>query len=67
MLAAMRRYVELEGQGAWHMKASLVQQAATSRYNLTETQLGGAFSRHDLSIKQVSSFQTLCCKPQEDW
>ena len=49
-----RRYVELEGKDAWHVKASLVHQAASSSYALTEVQLGGMLTRHDLSIQQVN-------------
>lgn len=47
------RYAELEGEQTWHMKASLVTQAEKSNYQLTEAQLGGKFTRHDLSIQQV--------------
>ena len=36
------------------MKASLVHQAASSSYALTEVQLGGMLTRHDLSIQQVN-------------
>ena len=50
------RYVELEGSEAWHMKASLVTQAEGSKYQITEAQLGGRLTRHDLSIQQVTLF-----------
>lgn len=43
----------LEGDESWHMKGSLVHQSASSRYTLTESQLGGRLSRHDLGIQQV--------------
>lgn len=49
----LRRYVELENKQSWHTKASIVQQAGRSRYQLTETQLGGMTTRHDLTISQV--------------
>jgi len=45
--------VELENKQSWHMKASIVHQAESSRYNVTETQLGGMMTRHDLTINQV--------------
>lgn len=46
--------MELEGAGASHVKATLVQQGAHSRYVLTEASLGGTLSRHDLGIEQVT-------------
>lgn len=52
-LGLLIRYVELESSQAWHMKATLVSQAASSSYSMTETQLGGRLTRHDLSIQQV--------------
>ena len=52
-VAFRHRYVELESKQSWHMKASIVYQAEGSRYNLTETQLGGMMTRHDLTINQV--------------
>ena len=48
------RYVEVESKQSYHIKASIVQQAEGSRYNLTETQLGGMLTRHDLTINQVT-------------
>lgn len=47
------RYVELEGEGAMHMKATLVEQGTRSSYALTEARLGGRLSRQDISILQV--------------
>lgn len=35
------------------MKATLVNQGAGSSYSLTEARVGGALSRHDLSIEQL--------------
>eukprot|EP00884_Botryococcus_braunii_P009970 jgi/Botrbrau1/18975/Bobra.0100s0012.1 len=45
-------YVELEGEGALHMKATLVEQATRSSYAMTEARLGGSLSRQDISILQ---------------
>ena len=47
------RYVNTEVEDAWHMKGDLVSQDARSQYELTEALLGGALTRHDLSIQQV--------------
>ena len=58
--AFQRRYVELENKQSWHLKASLVHQEAESRYQLTETQLGGMTTRHDLNVNQVIKCYTLC-------
>lgn len=38
-------YVEREAPGAFHAKATLVQQAEGSGYSLTESRLGGSLSR----------------------
>lgn len=46
-------YVQLEAPGAVHVKASLVRQAKSSSYIMTEASLGGALSRHDVGIMQV--------------
>ena len=47
------QYVELEAAGAVHIKGTLVQQAQSSSYTLTEARVGGGLSRHDLRINQV--------------
>ena len=49
----LSRYVELEGTAASHVKGTLVEQRARSRYVLTEAALGARLSRHDLTIEQV--------------
>jgi len=46
-------YVEAEGRGAWHAKATLVRQAASSRYALVEARLGGALSRAEVDVAQA--------------
>ena len=52
--AALRHsYVQLEGRGAFHVKATLVTQGRGSRYTLAEARLGGALTRHDLSVEQL--------------
>lgn len=45
-------YVQLEGSTAVHMKTTLVKQAGSSAYKLTETSVGGTLTRHDLGIMQ---------------
>lgn len=45
-------YVEREGRGAAHFKASLVDQAERSSYSLVEARAGGGLVRHDLGIAQ---------------
>ena len=47
------RYVEVQSGGSWHMKATMVRQAARSSYTCNEAAVGAAISRHDLSIQQV--------------
>jgi Fe-S cluster assembly protein SufD len=52
--AALRHsYVELEAQGAVHLRATLVNQGRASRYALTEARLGGSLTRHDLGVDQL--------------
>lgn len=46
-------YVEIEGQGAAHMKATLVNQGQESDYSLTEARVGGELTRHDLGVDQL--------------
>jgi Fe-S cluster assembly protein SufD len=46
-------YVQLEGAGAAHWKATLVNQGRGSTYRLTEACVGGGLTRHDLSIEQL--------------
>jgi len=52
-VAAVHRYVQLEGRAALHMKGTLVRQAAESSYKLTEARLGGRLTRQDINIQQV--------------
>ena len=47
------RYVEVQSGASYHMKATLVRQAAHSSYTCNEAAMGAAISRHDLSIQQV--------------
>ena len=53
MLGGACRYVCLEGRQAMHMKGTLVRQAASSTYKLTEARLGGRLTRQDVNIAQV--------------
>lgn len=46
-------FVEREHVDAIHVKSTLVQQAASSRYALTEARVGAALSRHDVGVQQV--------------
>lgn len=46
-------YLQLESPEAIHFKATLINQGASSRYSVTEARLGGALTRHDLSIDQL--------------
>ncbi|KAK9861536.1 hypothetical protein WJX84_012155 [Apatococcus fuscideae] len=46
-------YANLEGGAAWHIKSTLVNQAARSHYALTEASLGGTLTRHDVVINQM--------------
>lgn len=46
-------YVEVQSGPSWHMKATMVRQAARSSYTCNEAAVGAAISRHDLSIQQV--------------
>ena len=50
---ALHRYVCLEGRQAMHMKGTLVRQAASSTYKLTEARLGGRLTRQDVNVAQV--------------
>ena len=54
------RYVEVQSGNSYHMKATLVTQAARSSYTCNEAAVGAAISRHDLSIQQVHSAHSLC-------
>ncbi|CAL5226157.1 g8980 [Coccomyxa viridis] len=45
-------YVCLEGRQAMHMKGTLVRQAASSTYKLTEARLGGRLTRQDVNVAQ---------------
>jgi len=45
-------YVEREAAGSFHTKATLVDQAESSSYSLTEARVGGALSRHDVGVAQ---------------
>lgn len=58
------RYAALEGRGALSMKGTLVAQGARSRYALTEARVGGALTRHDLSIQQVRVPPAITNHPQ---
>lgn len=51
--ALKHSYVELEGAGAAHVKATLVNQGRESSYTMTELRVGGRLSRHDVSIEQL--------------
>lgn len=46
-------YAEVQSGASYHMKATLVRQAARSSYTCNEAAMGAAISRHDLSIQQV--------------
>lgn len=46
-------YVQLEGPGAAHVKATLVNQGTGSSYSLTEASVGGTLTRHDISVEQL--------------
>lgn len=46
-------YVEVQSGRSYHMKATMVRQAAHSSYTCNEAAVGAAISRHDLSIQQV--------------
>lgn len=46
-------YAEVQSGASYHMKASMVRQAARSSYTCNEAAMGAAISRHDLSIQQV--------------
>ena len=48
-----RRYAEVQSGASYHVKASMVRQAARSSYTCNEAAMGAAISRHDLSIQQV--------------
>ncbi|KAL4531891.1 hypothetical protein Ndes2437B_g02327 [Nannochloris sp. 'desiccata'] len=48
-------YIELEADGAAHFKTTLVNQGKESNYSLTEARIGGALTRHDLSVEQLGS------------
>lgn len=50
-----RRYAEVQSGASYHVKASMVRQAARSSYTCNEAAMGAAISRHDLYIQQVSS------------
>lgn len=45
-------YVNLEAPGTLHFRTTLVQQAADSRFTLTEARVGGSLTRHDLGVQQ---------------
>ena len=51
--ALKHSYVELEADGAIHFKTTLVNQGKESQYSLTEAQIGGSLSRHDLGVDQL--------------
>jgi len=48
----VHQYAQLDGPSAFHMKTTLIQQSANSKYSLVETNIGGKLSRHDLDIVQ---------------
>mmetsp|Transcript_19381 Transcript_19381/g.41937 ORF Transcript_19381/g.41937 Transcript_19381/m.41937 type:complete len:485 (+) Transcript_19381:93-1547(+) len=45
-------YVQREASDALHFRGTLVQQAKSSQYRLTEASLGSSLSRHDVGITQ---------------
>lgn len=47
------RYIEVQSNNSFHMKATMVQQSARSSYTCNEAAVGASISRHDLSIQQV--------------
>ncbi|KAK9804290.1 hypothetical protein WJX72_005085 [[Myrmecia] bisecta] len=49
----VHKYVQLESNPGWHMKATLVSQAQGSRYALTEAMVGASLARHDLGVAQL--------------
>ncbi|KAL6769752.1 SUFD1 [Auxenochlorella protothecoides x Auxenochlorella symbiontica] len=53
--ALSHAYVATDVAGASHTKATFVHQGAESSYSLTEARLGGALTRHDLSIVQLGA------------
>ena len=57
-------YVQLQGPAALHVKATLVGQGKASDYSLTEVEVGGRLSRHDLGVDQLGeATQTSECFP----
>ena len=63
-MEALCRYVCLEGRQAMHMKGTLVRQATSSTYKLTEARLGGRLTRQDVNIAQVRSVRIKNSCPQ---
>jgi Fe-S cluster assembly protein SufD len=53
--ALKHSYIDLEADGAAHFKTTLVNQGKESQYTLTEAQIGGSLTRHDLGVDQLGS------------